>query len=42
MNDKKIENQEMSQESASTMLASEQVLKKDWLNKEDECWNSVP
>lgn len=30
-----------SKESILTMLASENVLKKDWENKEDEAWNNV-
>ncbi len=29
------------QESISTMLASEEVLKKDWTNKFDERWDNV-
>tara|TARA_Y100000310_G_C20296073_1_gene629462 strand:- start:45 stop:152 length:108 start_codon:yes stop_codon:yes gene_type:complete len=28
-------------ESVSTMLASEKVLKKEWDNEEDERWNEV-
>jgi hypothetical protein len=28
-------------ENISTMLASEEVLKKDWDNKKDERWNDV-
>jgi len=28
-------------ESIFAMLASEEVLKKDWLNKEDERWDNV-
>ena len=43
---KRIEELEMldkspSKESIFTMLASENVLKKDWNNKEDEAWNGV-
>jgi len=29
------------QESTLTMLASEEVLKKEWNNEEDERWNNV-
>jgi len=29
-------------EGIMTMLASEEVLKKDWDNEEDKVWNSVP
>ena len=28
-------------ESILTMLASEEVLKKDWLNKADEAWDDI-
>ena len=43
---KRIEELEMldkssSKESILTMLASEDVLKKDWNNKEDEAWDNV-
>ena len=43
---KRIEELEMlekspSKESILTMLASENVLKKDWDNKKDEAWNGV-
>ena len=43
---KRIEELEMIDKSASkesifTMLASENVLKKDWSNKKDEAWNGV-
>tara|TARA_Y100000310_G_scaffold343984_1_gene454363 strand:- start:3102 stop:3335 length:234 start_codon:yes stop_codon:yes gene_type:complete len=37
----KIENDEDRRESILTMLASEHVLKKDWDNEEDECWNDL-
>ncbi len=29
------------EESVQTMEASEEVLKKDWINPEDEKWNEV-
>ena len=32
---------EKNKESILTMLASEDVLKRDWDNKEDERWNNV-
>ena len=43
---KRIEELEMLDKSASkesiiTMLASEDVIKKDWNNKKDEAWNNV-
>ena len=43
---KRIEELEMlekspSKESILTMLASENVLKKDWDNKKDEAWNDI-
>lgn len=43
---KRIEELEMldksvDKESVLTMLASENVLKKDWNNKKDEVWNNV-
>lgn len=43
---KRIEELEMldksvDKESVLTMLASENVLKKDWKNKKDEVWNNV-
>ena len=31
----------VSKESIFTMLASENVLKKDWDNKKDEAWNGI-
>ncbi len=43
---KRIEEMELleksvSKESIFTMLASENVLKKDWDNKKDEAWNDI-
>lgn len=34
-------NKNKDKENILTMLASEEVLKKDWDNQEDEAWNNV-
>ena len=41
INEMEILNQDANKEGLLTMLASENVLKKDWDNQSDERWNNV-